>query len=427
MLHLLAMALCVIKHQNVIRVVSMETGTVIDTENIPNASFVPSELALTKFSSRNMKKLMSNAGYSIRGRQGKKATKDDMIRHLMQHWDTWVKDVATNKGVTHYFLGEQLMTVAGDPVVDVASADESSESIRVAIRENESGDDNDGSGDDDSDLQPASPVYPVFDGPIVLNIPDDEMMGEVIVKMSNNSGDYVHYKYYYTPHTKFQELYDALLLKADVQVGDEYDLRLRASNTPSMTVAYETISSWNENPMYLVIVVSGLSGGGKRAFGGGYGGSSKLTKDDKMKLLRDNLLMLSARVHGSQVSFVNDTWALVQQAHLDANQDPTVVMTNALLKLDVTVLKKMHSLTLGTTLDTKLCGLAKILFGGMWANIEDAKTQYAVTLEGMKDAVQLLALAQFSHGDTPVISWQMFADKILEIVAEKSAVADAGM
>eukprot|EP00438_Fugacium_kawagutii_P003262 Skav224487 [mRNA] locus=scaffold2179:98145:99512:+ [translate_table: standard] len=262
--------------------------------------------------------------------------------------------------------------------------------------------------------------------PTIIEMNEHDMdtnYGKVDVFITNGNRETKIFRYYYQREDQFQVIFDALA-RYDVFVSNDGELMLFNKNNPaSKVVSYESISSWTSPTMTHVdlIVKVGAVGGGKRGLGGGY----KMDKEQKLKLLSDHLALLHAKVGTSQTTHVQDVWRIINQVKDGVQNNPSSVCATAMTAFDVPTLQKIQSQLFHSNLDFKLTFLTKVFYGEMWKRIDDAKTDYAMTEDAMKTALHSMFLAECSVSDGPIVSWQVLSDKVVSMVAQKSATAPA--
>lgn len=405
------MSLVVVKHEGKICVLDVAQGSVFDTAYVPTASVIPELLMLNAMSKKGLVKLMKQSGYLIM-RKGKALNKADYINHFMTNWADWMRDVAVHHKASHYYIGEELMSVE-DVAVSVAS--ESDDIVKTD--EDPTSEDEPESETDVSDAH--------------VDVKQDDWMGKTFEAMSADksgntkmlvlnfftSGKNGIVNFRYNGASKGEEVY--ALLKT---VGIFMDgLLLNIENGSSYIYPNDTIASFCLDDVCNIYLRPKISGGGKR----GYGDiGCKTTTADRKKQLVEELNMFYIKCQLTQSPLSNDIMAVVNQVKTSIDTVPHTVGTNMFNALNKEFLKEIATLCNVSNTDKKMIAIAKVVFADKFANIQAMSKMCHECERVLKSVLNLVLLSEFSSEDAMGVSWGSVSAKLMDIMAIRGAMAD---
>ena len=86
-------------------------------------------------------------------------------------------------------------------------------------------------------------------------------------------------------------------------------------------------------------------------------------------------------------------------------------------------LKRVQSLTSASNLDSKVGGISKVLFDGIYNRLLENQKQILTTEKALKALFHLSAVMKYSSCELPVIQWGMMGSDVVELIATKSREA----
>ena len=174
---------------------------------------------------------------------------------------------------------------------------------------------------------------------------------------------------------------------------------------------------------HAVLIDNGLDGGGKRARSAGAKARvSEQSKEMRMAELRDIAGTTGMKIGAKRnmSNTVNSVMLNLVAATQEMDEAPEEVVTNALYKLPVKDLKKLHTaLTSTNNVELRRDTTAKSFFGPSFNMLQDLKNLIAETEKAIKDEALMLLTSEFGD-DTGAVQWATYCDKILEVIVEKS-------
>ncbi|CAE7402806.1 unnamed protein product [Symbiodinium natans] len=167
-----------------------------------------------------------------------------------------------------------------------------------------------------------------------------------------------------------------------------------------------------------VIAKPTIRGGGKRATSG----SAKVPFDDKVSELREEINLHLMMLKIAPTPLTAEATKLIEAMLKKVLTNPDE-LDNILKANTIENLKRVQSLTSASNLDSKVGGISKVLFDGIYNRLLENQKQILTTEKALKALFHLSAVMKYSSCELPVIQWGLMGSDVVELIATKSREA----